>query len=285
MSNNARHVKRRNHEVPRGLLRNWIGSCGGKARFHYRSLHDFQTKFEVGQQAKFAITDYLYVPYSEKGERDDELENWFSIDENSLAKLAKAARRGRPEQITQHKLITQAIRACVALGYRSAYQFYCTTEFFARNQRAPGPGIVHHAAVQNAWHTYRLKFAQLLNWDYRILYGLCADLLTNDRPFHDWTLRSPPQSLVTMPLAPSALLIGKPPDDQERRELTFAFVPFHGNDSIIDQHNRFILETARHWVVAKTEAQLAAIAAELLRRRVQERMKLDRGVFFKRQEK
>jgi hypothetical protein len=279
MGTQTRNIKQRNHEVPRGLLKNWKGLKWGKPGFHYHDLSDFRTKFELGEKAKFAITEYLYVPHNEEGGRNDELEDWFSVDESGLAVLSKIAQDGRPNAVTDGLVIKQAIRACVALGYRNAYQFYKVGELLARNGVPVESGGVHQGMVANAWATYRRKFAQLLNWDYHIFFDLSVDLLINERPFHDWTISRTPMSYVTMPLGPSAMLVGMPPADTKRRNLTVSWRGISSRPNLAEMHNIFVLETARQWVVARTEAQLTAVAPELTKDHVEKRQALDRYVF------
>jgi hypothetical protein len=265
--------------VPRGLLKNWKGFQEGKAGFHYHDLSDFRTKFEVGEKAKFAIIEYLYVPHDEEGVRNDELEDWLSVDESGLAVLSKIAQDGQPDAITNDKVIKQAIRACVALGYRNAYQFYVVGELLRRNGVPVESGDVHREMVKNAWETYRTKFAQLLNWDYHIFYDLPLNLLINERPFHDWTISRTPQPLVTMPLGPSAMLVGKPPADTKRRYSTVSWRAISSRPKLAEMHNDFVLETARQWVVARTEDQLIAVAPKLTEDHLEKRKALDRYVF------
>ena len=115
-------VKRRNHEVPKGLLKNWLSSRGVDEGFHYVDLSTHDLRFEKGKEAKFAITDYLYVPERKEGKRDDALENWFSVDENGLAQFARSAAAGKLQSFKNPKFLNQAIRGCIALGSRNAYR-------------------------------------------------------------------------------------------------------------------------------------------------------------------
>lgn len=117
-------LKKRNHTVPRCLLKNWVSVRGGESGISYFDIERQQKFFERGKNARFAIFDYLYVPYREDGRRDDSLEDWFSKDENGLALVAKAAHDGELGKLTKMKYINQAARACIALGYRSPYQMY-----------------------------------------------------------------------------------------------------------------------------------------------------------------
>ncbi len=101
-------VKRRNHEVPKGLLKNWLGSEDGHEGAYYIDLSSGELKFDKGKEVAFAITDHLYVPLRLNGERDDALEDWFSIDENGLALFARSAATGALESFTNQKMINQA---------------------------------------------------------------------------------------------------------------------------------------------------------------------------------
>lgn len=275
-------VKRRNHEVPRGLLKNWIGLRGPDRGFHYWDLHDFKYKFEKGKQAQFAITEYLYVPQIKSGERDDALEDWFSVDENGLAFFARAAQTGQLENNGKPKLLSKAIRACVALGSRSAYQFYCVGTQLARHEEVAKTSTVHLAVVQNAWKFSAAKFREFMNWDFLVLYDLPVELLVNERPFSDWSMTTPPIERVTMPLGPTALLIGYPPANRNRKEAVLEW--YRSTDEgriaeiarrIVEPHNHLIVVTARQWIVSRTEQQLTALASELTEDRLEERLRLD----------
>jgi hypothetical protein len=272
--------KRRNHEVPKGLLKNWIDRTQNKTGHHYFDIDKQAQKFEEGNKAKFAITDYLYVPFDAKGERDDTLENWFSIDENGLAIFSSAFQNGDINSIKNNQLyINQAIRSCIALGYRSAFHFYKTSETISRNDQIAA-NAMHHEMVQNAWRVYELKFKQFRNWDFMVLYNLPIDLLINERPFHDWTLKGDGFECVSMPIAPSALLIGTAPPDKSRESLTFSCRASADKRDFCERHNHFVIETARQWVVSKTPEQMQMICGELTRSKVEERKKKDRTIFF-----
>jgi hypothetical protein len=256
-------------------LKHWIVQSSEGVGHHYWCFSDFSTKFSKGKKAEFAITDYLYVPYVSPEERSDELEDWFAVDESGLAVLSAAAHFGRPGDVQSEKTLQQAIRAAIALGFRSAYQFYLISEQF-NPKDADEP--VHLRIVENAYRIFNVKFRQFRNWQFMVLYDLPVDLLISERPFHDWTLRGDQMQIVTMPLAPRALLVGQPPSDPKRREMSIQWHRASDRGKLAVQQNHFSIETARQWIVSCTAEQLHSHASELGRERLEQRRATDRRV-------
>ncbi|OEC93541.1 hypothetical protein [Rhizobium sp. YK2] len=145
-------------------------------------MKDGSLHFEEGKGANFAITDHIYV-LEWNGERDDSLENWFSVDENGLAVFAHAA-DGTLPSFNNEKLMVQAIRACIALGSRSAYGMFLAMSFLQ-----PETEAVHEAAVENVLPSIGQKFRDFATWDFRIFYDLSIPLVVSERPFLDFTFR------------------------------------------------------------------------------------------------
>lgn len=263
-------VKRRNHEVPKGLLKSWLGREGSKDGLHYVDLSTGGLCFEEGGEASFAITDYIYVPERINGERDDALEDWFSVDENGLAVLAQRAAAGTLASFTNKKLINQAIRACIALGNRSAYSM-----FMAITASGVADGSPHEFAVANILRSTGQKFKAFSTWDFLVLYNLPVPLLTSERPFLDFTPRG--TDMVVMALGPRSLMIGTPCDDPTRRQMSMRVGPAKPeHQRIATMHNHMSVEMARQWVVASSRAQLEALAGELTPEKVLRRRQTDR---------
>ena len=277
MTGNAKKLKRRNHEVPRGLLKNWLGSKGGQQGYHFWDFADCERKFEKGSWAGFAVTELLYVPFVSEIERSDALEDWFAVDENGLALLGVAAQSGQVHSL-KPKILTQAIRAAIALGFRNAYQFYCIGEVL--DAQKPGQHL-HGNIIDNAYKVFQAKFRQFSNWDFTIVYALPLNLLINESPFFDWTLRPDPQNLVTMPLAPNAILFGTPPPQKSRKEMAIRWTRGEDKTKLAELQNQFSVENARQWIVSKTPVQIDDLAKELSRERLEHRRSLDRTVMIK----
>ena len=113
-------AKRRNHTVPRSLLCEWLTSNpGGRQGIYYIDCDDGTQKFEEGKQAKFAISEYLYVPIGTDGYRDERMEDWFSPDENALVTLSRETTSKSFGKAMKPRQKGNAIRASIILGYRS----------------------------------------------------------------------------------------------------------------------------------------------------------------------
>ncbi|WP_143296502.1 hypothetical protein [Acetobacter sp. DsW_54] len=264
-------MKRRNHEVPKGILKNWLGSEADHEGAHYIDLSSGVLKFEKGKEAAFAITDYLYVPQRPNGERDDALEDWFSIDENGLALFALSAATGALKSFTDQKMINQAIRACIALGSRSAYGMYMATSVME-----PTTGSRHEAAVANVLNSIGHKFKKFSTWEFLVIYDLPAPLLISERPFADFTTRN--VDMVAMPLAPRALLLGMPPDQANRSTMSLRVGPAGPqHHRVVKMYNDASVEMARQWIVGGTRSELEVLQAELTPEKVLARRRTDRA--------
>lgn len=265
-------VKRRNHEVPKGLLKSWVGRDGSKDGIHFVDLSTGTLCFEVDREARFAITDYIYVPERRNGERDDALEDWFSIDENGLAVFSQQAAAGTLGSFTNEKLINQAIRACIALGNRSAYSMFMAISATATADSSP-----HEFAVANILRSCSQKFRAFSAWDFRVLYDLPVPLLISERPFLDFTPRG--QDMVMMAIGPRAIILGTPSDDPRRGQMSLGVCPASPEHSrMAIMHNFATKEMARKWVVASSRSELEAILPQLTPAKVLERRKTDRVI-------
>jgi len=220
------------------------------------------------------------MPLVDDGERSQALEDWLSVDEGGLGLLCKAAAKGKPDLLPKdNRIIERALRACVSLGMRSAYQFYMMSKI---------PGFTdsmdvetsHQAMAKNAFLGINLRYSRFRNWDFHVFYDLSVPLLVNEQPFRDWTVREDLEPHISMPLAPTALLNGSPPKDQDRRFSTLSWYSVPNRPSVSEIHNEFILKTARQWVVASSAEQVKRVMPQLSTALVRERMSLDRFVIL-----
>jgi hypothetical protein len=280
MASKIRTEKCKNHEVSKGLLLNWLDSSTDPPRIHYYDLLSDQQKFEIGKRANFATTNYIYTPFVRSGHRHKGFEDWLSVDESALGLLAKAAHRGSPDILpADSRFISRAIRACIALGFRSAYGLYMTSKI---------PGLAdmlevdtsHQALITNTLNVMRQKFIQFSNWNFTVFYNLSGELLINEQPFRDWTLRADSSPMVSMSLAPQALLFGQPAKEIRHRQISLAWISAPGRRSVVERHNKFVIETARQWVVGGSAAAISDITSDLSSERVQQRRATDRHVLL-----
>jgi hypothetical protein len=100
--------------------------------------------------------------------------------------------------------------------------------------------------------------AQLALYDFTVFHGLPAPLLCNEAPFIDWRVRAKPvQPFVSLPLGPYCLLVGTPSGKKSRAgpvqwKTASAMGPFK-------DHNRYLVEDARAWIVASSDDELLAL--------------------------
>ncbi|MBY3044848.1 hypothetical protein [Rhizobium leguminosarum] len=258
--------------MPKGLLKSWVGREGSEVGIHYVDLSTGAVRFEKGREACFAITNYIYVPERINGERDDALEDWFSVDENGLAVFSQQAAAGTLGSFTNEKLISQAIRACIALGNRSAYSMFMAISATEAADRSP-----HEFAVANILRSCSQKFRAFSAWDFRVLYDLPVPLLISERPFLDFTPRG--QDMVVMALGPRAILMGTPSGDPKRPQMSLGVCPATPEHSrVAIMHNFATKEMARQWVVASSRSELEAMLPQLTPEKVLERRKTDRVI-------
>jgi hypothetical protein len=274
------NLKKYNHEVSKCLLASWIDESGKSPGHHYFDIQSQKAKFEVGRRAKFAASEYLYMPINAKDERDQSLEDWLSIDESGLGLLCKAAHNNDPSIMpVDNTLAQRALRACVSLGLRSAYQFYMIAQIPGLSDRM-GTTTSHQSLAKNAFRAIQARFLRFSNWDFKIFFNSSVHLLIGEQPFRDWSLRDDLAESITMPLSPTALLVGTPPSDRNQRHMSLAWYSAPGRPTFAEMHNDFVVKTARQWIVASSAAQLMAVTPLLSLELVRERIAKDRIVIL-----
>lgn len=267
-------LKIRNHQVTRCLLEAWVSKRGGRDVIYYYDILAQAEKFSQGRKASFAVQDFLYAPVGADGSRCDDFENELAVDEGKLGMLIRAAKQGRP--IENHSVAKKAIRACIALGYRSAY-FMARVCMLYDVEQADGVGA-HAKAVENMRKIIKRKEV-LLDWRYWVVLGLRESLVVNEQPFRDWTAHRNPDQFVSMPLGPRALLVGEP-SNGSGFSLTFTTIP-PGRRLNVENHNQIMIETARQFIVADSAATIARYKPMLNKELVMSRMATDRVVVGK----
>jgi len=276
----ASQGKRKNHEVSRCLLLNWLDDTVEPAGINYFDLKNYVQKFEVGKRANFAITEYLYTPKVSAAQRQADIEDWFSVDETALGMLARAAHNGAPNEFPDDaRFVRRAIRGCISLGCRSAYSFYLIALLPGLPDML-GVDSSHKALVANCWNQIANRFSAFLGWDFSIVYDLPGGLLINEQPFRDWTLRPDAPPFITMPLSPTALLMGRPPQEKRYPQMQLSWIPSPTRTAFVQQHNNFVVETARQWVAGPNRRIISEVAPRLTEELVRQRQATDRHVLL-----
>jgi hypothetical protein len=242
-------------EVPhplRPILRNWVWEHG-RVGTRYLDCRTGELKFDDGKKSRFADEAIFYVPLD-----DDGVDTGPAIHEGALARFLRAAQLGKPEEAGPVADVQRAAQECIALGLVCAYQNEAG-EARARYGLEPMfDDEIRAAVVSDIRARYVGVRAQLALYDFTVFHGLPSPLLCNEAPFIDWRVRAKPvQPFVSLPLGPYCLLVGTPSGKKSRAgpvlwKTASALGPFK-------DHNRYIVEDARAWIVASSDDELLAL--------------------------
>lgn len=263
VSKNAKGAisKRRNHTVPKALLKRWRVENGGHQGHWVLDCDTGAVSFHLGKEASFAIRDYCYVPVRSTpgggAHRDESLEDWFSVGESALANTTDVILRGggRMKQCD----FDQLLAAAILLGYRSAYEYQMMEKAIRTASPQASADEVGSLTVDHFRNLYRLKLAEFSDWSFSIFHGFPAPLVVCDRPLFDMTLHRSATQTVLIPLGPDWLLVGSPRKAGEA--LRDGISSYPATEKLMEMANRFTVERARHFVVG-TREQLLHIASQ-----------------------
>lgn len=236
----------------RPFLRNWVWEHG-RVGTRYLDCATGELKFDDGKKARFANEDIFQVPLGEHADAASPV-----IHEGGLARFLRAAQLGKPEEAGSVADVQRAVQDCVDLGLLCAYQGEAQ-KALARYRLEPlFEDEIRAAVIGDIRRTYVGVRAQLALYDFTVFHSLPAPLLFNDAPFIDWRVDAKPvQPFVSLPLGPYCLLVGTPSGKKSRAgpvlwKTAAVMGPFR-------DHNRYIVERARAWIVASTDEELLAI--------------------------
>jgi hypothetical protein len=272
-NSSGKKAKRRNHTVPKSLLKRWHDPTAGG--LHYIDCTSGIVEFELGIDANFAISPYQYVPIR-AGYRDEDLEDWFSGDENFLALLSGSSQRRRHEVLEPHN-VGKAVRAVLSLAYRSSYEYGLTQKLIAKLNPGLSEEEVMRMVVDQYKEVYFTNSKILTEFDYTIFYDLSDELLICDRPAFDMRVRGDEFQMFHMPLGPNAALIAMPKADAKP---VVKKVSGANKSSIVSMLNHQTVERARQFVVGTSDS-LNNHLAELAPQKVQQRATKDQLIMIK----
>ncbi|RFU48148.1 hypothetical protein [Paraburkholderia sp. DHOC27] len=240
----------------RPFLKNYVWEHG-RIGTRYLDCHDGEIKFDDGKKSRFAAEKYLYVPLGKDAIDDPQVEGPV-IQEAALARFLKAAQMGKPEEAGSAADVQRAAQDCIELAVFSAYQREAREAEERYAQEAMFDDEIRAAVVSDIRQHYAGMREHLALYDFTVLYGLPAPLLFGDMPFIDWRVRvKPALPLVSMPLGPYCLLVGGPSGRTSR----VAPVVWKTAVSMgaLKDHNKLMVDGARHWLVATSDDQLVAV--------------------------
>ena len=276
----ANSGKRFNHAVSNCLLKNWLDESGQLPGHHYFDLETQKYKFELGRRAKFAQTEYLYMPLINADDRSSFVEDWFSVDEGGLGLLCKAAAKGNPDLFPiETRIVSRAVRACVSFGSRSLYHLTVLAQI-PRLADEMEDETAHQAIAKMALLATQAKMENFYNWDFVVAINIPGCIPICDQPFMDFTIGRKPKPLIFMPLSPHSLFMGTPPDDLERKHMTFSWRDGSLDFQLSGNATKSIIATARHWLVGQSKNQVVELSTQLSPDLIQQRIASDRIVLI-----
>jgi hypothetical protein len=240
----------------RPLLRNWVWEHGRIGTRYLDCAHG-EIKFDDGKRARFADEKIFYVDLRKEA---DDVANAMgpTVKEGGLARFLRAAQLGNPGEAGPVADVRRAALDCVDLGLVCAYQREAQRAKACYALEPMFDDEIQAAVISDIRALYVGLREQLALYDFTVFYGLPAPLLICESPFIDWRVRAKPaQPFVSLPLGPYCLLVGTPSGKTSRVgpvlwKTATTMGPFK-------DHNRHIVDSARVWLVATTEDQLAAV--------------------------
>jgi hypothetical protein len=240
----------------RPLLKNWVWEHGHVGT-RYLDCSDGQVKFDDGKKARFADESIFYVPLN--ADVDGATSGTGpAVHEGALARFLRAAQLGKPEEAGSVADVQRAAQDCVELGLVSAYQPEALAAVATYALEPMFEDEIRAAAIRDIRSKYVGLRTQLALYDFTVFHGLPAPLLISEAPFIDWRIKARPvQPFVSLPLGPYCILVGTPSGKKSRPgpvlwKTVGAMGPFK-------DHNRYIVEGARQWIVATSDDQLEAV--------------------------
>lgn len=245
----------------RPLLKNWVWEHG-RIGTRYLDCVDGEIKFDEGKKSRFAAEQYFYVLLDKDREADDVSAEGPAIQEAGLARFLRAAQLGTPAEAGSVAEVQRAVQDCVELGLFSAYQSEAREALARYAQEPMFEDEIRAAVVDDIRRIYVGTREQLALYDFSVLYGLPIPLLIGESPFIDWRVHvRPALPFVSLPLGPYCLLVGAPSGRKSRvGPVVWKAASTMGP---LKDHNRWIAEHARLWLVATTDDQLVAAQSRL----------------------
>ncbi len=244
------------HHPLRPFLKNWLWEHG-RIGTRFLSVRGGELGFDEGKKARFASEPMVYVPLI--SHLEDEAPRMAPlVHEAELAQFLRAAQLGKPEEAGTALQVQRAAQDCVELALMCAYQGAAQRAHAKFSQEALFEDEIRAEVVTEVRSVYVGLREQLALYDYTVFHGLPSPLLLTDAPFIDWRVRAkPPMPFVSIPLGPYCLLVGTPSNKTSRAgpvswKSVVAMGPFK-------DHNRHLVDAARHWLVATSDEQLVAL--------------------------
>lgn len=239
----------------RPILKNWIWEHG-RIGTRYLDCTDGEIRFDDGKKSRFAGEAGLYVALARDASGPSP--EHAPVHEARLARFLHAAQLGKAEEAGSAAEVQHAVQDCIELALVCAYQPEVQKAQARYAQEAMFDDEIRAAVTIDIRRQFTSLREQLALYDYTVLFGMPVPLLISESPFLDWRIRARPvQPFVSLPLGPYCLLVGTPSGKTQRAgpvlwKAAAAMGPFK-------DHNRYLVESARRWLVASSDDELVAV--------------------------
>ena len=245
-------------EVPhplRPILKNWLWEHGHIGT-RFLDCVAGELKFDEGKKARFTAEHPFYI--SLRKEDTAQQQTPWAVHDASIAKFLRAAQSAKPEEAGTPAEVQRSVQECIDIAIRCAYQ----ADAFSAHQRYSEEAMFDDEIRDAVFADIRKKYLpyreQFVLFDFIVLYGFPNALQIGESPWLDWRIHAKPaQAIVSLPLAPYALLVGGPSVKTSRA------APVVWNKVLalgpMKDHNKMQFAQAKQWLVAITDAELAVL--------------------------
>lgn len=267
--NNKNTKHKKSHEITRSYIEQWTDPC--VKGFWLFDIERQNLRFCSGKdRASFAKENYLFIP-KVNGKRIQAVEKWLSKSESSFASLLA----GLKDRIFKNHITIEEIidiqRTAISFHFRSAYQIKKIAQQIESDPKLKcyfcitNENDAHLCAVENLINIISIKIKDCTPCRLDIFYGFNDNLLSCDRP----SIFDEPNNMWILPIGFDAIMTIKKDD-----EYILQNNPCEDRDwsSWAVEINNLIIDSARKWVVSKTDDVLAIYKDQLKSSEVQRRV-------------
>ena len=270
-------IKKKNHTVTRGFLNNWSvvdPKSNNKVIWYFDILK--QEIASSGKKASFAISDYIYVPETRAGMRNEVLENWFAETEGDFCDFSRLASFGPPNRRLSQKYIGNVLKCFIGLSFRSFYQLRRIREEIAQLHPEMEAITLELEVLNNCYGQITTFFEMARMLRITVYYGVQQALITQDQSCINLCLRDPPIYKMFMALSPSCVLVAELDDAiGMTQNFVLNWEQANSNHVFFREFNKNMLTTAREWVVFPNHEAAQTYASYLSAELVEQRTRID----------
>ena len=267
---------KRAHEVTCAFLCRWSSvAASGRRGLWYFDIERQEIRFSTdASRHPLATERYLYMPL-QNGRRDASIERWFATIEGGFIAFLQRVDAGPLAARPSPLQVAQTVLCAVSFGYRSGFDVHGITRLLTQDavfRKLFGDfplADAHRLAIENLsnsiwseWENYRKL---------TVLTEMVAPLLVCDHPL--LALEGGQQAFL--PVGPFSQFVFERAANSGGFLLEFATAD-EMSTNLAEKLNRFTVERARKWVVARDERQLEALRPQLTLELVSERRRRDR---------